>query len=88
MNQSKYNEIEQWCEELSDWDEPLSYEVSRNGRYGLTLRCYAPHEYPSMDEGALYFFSVAADALEQEFNLRLVRHGWMTDHVWTAEYKG
>ena len=88
MNKNKYNEIEDWCEDLSDMDAPLSYEAYREGRNGLTLRCYAPHEYPPTDEGALYFFAIAADALESEFNLRFIRAGWMTDYVWTAEFTG
>lgn len=88
MNKAKYEEIVRWCDELSDLDAPLSYEAYRNGRRGLTLRCFAPHDYPDMDEGAEYFFAVAADALRDEFNLQDVRHGWWTDHVWTAEFKG
>lgn len=88
MNKNKYNEIVDWCERLSVLDDPLSYEAYRDGRNGLTLRCYMPHDYPALDEGALFFFAEAADALEEEFNLRYIRHGWMDDHVWTVEFQG
>lgn len=88
MTRSKFEQIEMWCEKQSDADAPLSYEAYRYGRYGLQLRCFAPHEYPSTDEGALYFFVEFADAVRDIFNLRETSHGWMTDHVWTVDYDG